>query len=287
MPVRNAGRFLVESIESILNQTVSDFEFLIIDDASTDNSWKIIQKYAKKDRRIIIFRNKVKSKLVKSLNFLNPKTKGKYIARMDADDISLPDRFEKQVEYLEKNPNIVACGGQEYIIDEEGKTVAEKYFPSDPKACHDLILNYMVVQPPALMARGNDFRRYRYQNHIFGNDDISMHFKLLQSGDFGNVGDFIFKYRKSSHSLTHDNPKKVYFLALKVRIYAILFWNYQPALLNSILTVFETLLVAILPNRFITPMFEMIRFKDVFAKKIYGSGFYAQTVRLAKAMNML
>lgn len=261
MPVYNAGEFLVEAIESILTQTVKDFEFLIIEDHSTDNSWEIIRKYQKKDKRIKAFRNKSRIGLVKSLNFLIPKTRGQYIARMDADDISLPARFARQIEYLETHSDIIACGGQEFIIDEKGNIIAEKYFPTDSKECYNKLMNLMVIQPPLLMARGSIFRMLRYDNHIFRNDDITMHFKLLNRGNFGNVDGIIFKYRKVDQSLTHINPKRVYFLALKARVNAILKEDFRPSILNICLAFVETLLVLLIPGRLITPVFEYFRYR--------------------------
>lgn len=261
MPVYNAGDYLVEAIESILNQTMSDFEFLIIDDHSTDNSLAIIKKYSIRDKRIKIFRNSERKGLVLSLNFLIPKTKGMYIARMDADDISFSRRFEKQIDYLENHKEIVACGGQELIIDQKGKVLAEKYFPTDPSVCYNSLMNFMVIQPPLLMARGDIFRIFRYDNHVFKNDDITMHFKLLKMGSFGNVDQIIFKYRKHNDSLTHQNPKKVYFLALKARLNAILNENYRPGISNIILTLLETLVVILLPENWVLSLFEYLRFK--------------------------
>jgi glycosyltransferase involved in cell wall biosynthesis len=210
MPVYNAGIFLVRSIESIRKQTITNLEFLIIDDGSTDGSWDILRRYAKRDARIRIFRNKKNVGLVHSLNSLIGKTKGAYVARMDADDISLPQRFEKQIAYLESHPTLVACGGQEQIIDIRGRVIAEKFFPTDEKTCYDTQANMMVIQPPLLMARGDIFRKLKYDNHLFKNDDISIHFKLLQKGGFGNVDEIIFKYRKRDTSLTHSNPKRVF-----------------------------------------------------------------------------
>lgn len=261
MPVYNAGEFLVEAIESILTQTVKDFEFLIIEDRSTDNSWEIIRKYQNKDKRIKAFRNKSRSGLVKSLNFLIPKTRGQYIARMDADDISLPARFARQIEYLEAHSDIIACGGQEFIIDEKGNILAEKYFPTDAKDCYNKLMNLMVIQPPLLMARGSIFRMLRYDNHIFRNDDITMHFKLISRGNFGNVDEIIFKYRKVDWSLTHINPKRVYFLALKARLNAILNEDFRPSLLNICLAFVETLAVILIPGMLITPVFECFRYR--------------------------
>lgn len=259
IPVYNAGKFLVPAIQSIQKQTIADFEMLVIDDGSTDGSWETLKKLAKKDKRIRLFRNETNKGLVKSLNFLIPKTRGTYIARMDADDISLPHRFAYQIALLEENPDMVACGGQEYVIDERGKMLAEKYFPTDAKTCYNMLANVMVIQPPVLMARGDVFRKLRYDNHIFKNDDISMHFKLIQHGSFGNVDKIIFKYRKRPNSLTHANPKRVYFLAFLVRLNAIRTYGYAPALPNILLALAETLLVALLPNKAIITLFELMR----------------------------
>lgn len=110
MPVYNAEKYVAEAIESILNQTYNDFEFIIIDDCSTDDSYKIIEDYTEKDKRIKLFRNEINMRLPKTLNFGISKSSGKYIARMDADDISLPERFAKQVEFMEQNPEIGVCG---------------------------------------------------------------------------------------------------------------------------------------------------------------------------------
>ena len=281
MPVYNAGRFLAASIESILGQTLTDFEFLIIDDGSTDRSWSILKRFASKDKRIKLFRNTSNKGLVKSLNMLIPLAHGKFIARMDADDISLPSRLEKQVEYLSSNTTIVACGGQEYIMNEHGDVIADKFFPTDAKSCYNTLMNFMVIQPPLLMARGHIMRKLRYDNHIFKNDDISIHFKLLEHGDFGNVDSVIFKYRRVSNSLTHKNPKKVYFLALLVRLNAILRHKYRPHFVNIVLAVFETLLIALLPNAWILGLFEFMRFTKDSARRFITSDIFAPILRLA------
>lgn len=268
MPVFNAGKFLPKAIESIRKQTLTDVELLIIDDASTDDSYRIIKRYAKRDHRIRVFHNANNEGLVKSLNFLIPKTRGQYVARMDADDISLPERFEKQVAYLREHPELVACGAQEYIINERGYRIAEKFFPTNEKTCYNLIANIMVIQPPLLMAHGDTFRSLRYTNHTFKNDDISMHFKLLQKGGFGNVNEILFKYRKRENSLTHRDPKHVYFLALLVRLSAIGKYGYAPSFVNLSLMAIETLVVAVLPNRAIVRLFELIRHTQIHKDRI-------------------
>ena len=111
MPVYNAEKFLAESINSILSQTYVDFEMLILDDASTDNSLKIIKAYAKEDKRIKILVNKTNQKQAKCRNRLLKNSKTEFIAWMDADDISLPHLLQTQIDFLKQNPNIdvVSC----------------------------------------------------------------------------------------------------------------------------------------------------------------------------------
>lgn len=108
MSVYNGEKYLREAIESILNQTYRNIEFLIINDASTDNSAKIIQSYT--DKRICFFSNETNLKLTASLNKGIDLAQGKYIARMDADDVSLPVRIEKQVAFMEQHPQVGLCG---------------------------------------------------------------------------------------------------------------------------------------------------------------------------------
>ena len=105
MPVYNCELYIQEAIESILHETYSDFEFLILDDASTDQTVSIIKKY--KDACIQLIEKLLKAGYTNSLNYGLTIARGKYIARMDGDDISFPDRFVKQVTYLEANPGVV------------------------------------------------------------------------------------------------------------------------------------------------------------------------------------
>ena len=105
MPVYNPGKYLVDAIDSILSQTFSNFEFIIVDDASTDGSWKIIKSFAKKDSRIIAFKNKINLGVSLTSNIAISQARGKYIARMDSDDVSTLDRLQKQVDFLKQHPD--------------------------------------------------------------------------------------------------------------------------------------------------------------------------------------
>src|SRR5262249_45977834 len=119
MPVHNAERFVGEAVESILGQTLRDFEFLIIDDGSTDGSTRILRDSAARDPRIRLTCRSNRG-LVATLNELVDQARGEFIARMDADDIALPDRFLRQVDYLRRHPERVEGGAWVPVIDPAG-----------------------------------------------------------------------------------------------------------------------------------------------------------------------
>ena len=133
MSVYNSARFLAEAIQSILGQTYNDFEFIIVDDGSSDQSLEIIRSYAKMDNRIRVLENEKKYGLAASLNRCIFIAKGDYIARMDADDICVPDRLEKQIAFLEQHPNIGIIGGSVQEIDGQGQKGRIRKFLQSPK----------------------------------------------------------------------------------------------------------------------------------------------------------
>ena len=130
MSVYNGEKYLREAIESILAQTFTDFEFVIVNDGSTDNSLEIIQSYD--DERIKIINNEKNIGLTKSLNKALKVARGEYIARQDADDISLPNRFEEQLKYLEKHSEVALLGTFAYSIDKKGKIVGKRVMLAKP-----------------------------------------------------------------------------------------------------------------------------------------------------------
>lgn len=111
MPVYNGAPYLREAVDSILNQTFSDFDFLIVDDGSTDETPKILEEYIRKDARVRVVRNEKNLRISASLNRGLELAAAPLIARMDADDVSLPERLEKQVEFMRKHPDVAVCGG--------------------------------------------------------------------------------------------------------------------------------------------------------------------------------
>ena len=125
LPVYNGEDHLTVCIESVLAQTFQDFEFIIVNDASTDGTSQILNKFASIDKRIKIINNKVNQKQTASANTAIKNSKGKYLARMDADDVALPSRFEKQINVLEDNPDIGAIGSSVDLINSEGEILRQ------------------------------------------------------------------------------------------------------------------------------------------------------------------
>ena len=145
MPVYNAEKFLKDSIGSILKQTYSDFELLILDDGSTDNSLKIIKAYAKEDKRIKILVNKTNQKQTKCRNRLLKNSKTEFVAWMDADDISLEDRLQTQMDFLKQNSKIDAVGIQYSTFGSNGNLpndFTSNFAPSDIEIKTDFVFGY-------------------------------------------------------------------------------------------------------------------------------------------------
>ena len=131
MPVYNVEHFVSEAIDSILEQTYRNIEFIIVDDCSTDGTFEICQKYAKKDSRIKLFKNEKNSKIEYSLNRALENCTGKYIARMDGDDISECQRLEKMKNFLDNHLDIKLVGTSAITIDTHGEEIGKTVFLSD------------------------------------------------------------------------------------------------------------------------------------------------------------
>jgi glycosyltransferase involved in cell wall biosynthesis len=167
MGVRNGERFIRRAIESILGQTLADFEFIIIDDASTDRTGDISRAYASRDSRIRLLSNEVNLGLAASLNRGIRESSGVYIARMDADDSSRPERIMLQADFLDMNPDIGICGG--YICYHKGGRSSIKRFYTD----HDWLAAQLLFKP-CFLHSAVMFRRERALNlGLLYNEDYS------------------------------------------------------------------------------------------------------------------
>lgn len=260
MPVYNGLPYLKKALESVLNQSYSKLEFIIYDDASKDNSWQIIKKFQTKDKRIRLFQNKKNLGLGITLNKAIKKAKGEYVARMDADDIMVSERLEKQVKFLEKNPQIVVVGSWMKEINEKGEIIGKRKLPVEHKQIYQMMYYLMGLQHPSAMFNLNlipaNFKWYQEKKYI---EDLDMFFRLLKYGQFANLSQYLMFYRIHAKNISLKNLKKTFMRARKVRNKAIRQYNYHPNLKAKFLHFFTGLLVWVLPEKYLLNIYSLFR----------------------------
>ncbi len=260
MPVFNASPYLDQAIESILNQTFSNFEFIIVDDASTDDSWKIIKSFAKKDSRIIAIKNQINLGVSLTSNIAISKARGKFLARMDADDISFANRLEKQIQFLKKNYQVVAVGGQCVVIDEFNNIIGNKNFPTQAEKLKDMIFWAIPMQQPSMMVNLSKLpKNFIWYKPIQSSaEEINLMFRFMLHGQIANLEDNLLFYRHLNGSLSHKNPKATFKLTIKSR-FAALNLGFRPSLKAIALNLMQITVVSLIPNHLINEIWYRIR----------------------------
>lgn len=152
LPAYNVASYINDAVCSILSQTYRNIELIVVDDCSSDGTYEILQCLAAKDSRIQLYRNEKNSRIVTTLNYALSKARGLYIARMDGDDISSPDRLEKLKKYLDDNPECGIVGSFSAAIDSNGGIIAQRMFPVTDKAIK-LTLNWCSTIQHIWLAR--------------------------------------------------------------------------------------------------------------------------------------
>ena len=190
MPAYNSEKYIGEAIESILNQTFTDFEFIIVNDGSTDNTAKIIKEYADKDKRIKFINHSENKGFIGCLNECLGVASGEYIAKMDSDDISLPERLEKQVKYLNEHPNVGMVGCAYRAFD---KADFECVHPAHVgifdlmKAC----VTTIVLFRKSIIDRFN----LRFDPNFYCAEDYDFYSKFIRYAEIHNLQEVLYLYR--------------------------------------------------------------------------------------------
>lgn len=200
-------RLLRESIESILNQTYRDFEYIIILDYPDNDVHKsVIEEYALKDDRIHFYINEKNMGLTDSLNRGLSLCHGEYIARMDADDISLPDRLERQMKYLEKNHYDLIGGITEMINENSSLLYSIKSVPTDPKKINKALRYSQCIAHPTWLGRKEVFEKNAGYRHMPLCEDYDFTLRAVLNGFVvSNLNEAVLKYRMTSNSISRSN----------------------------------------------------------------------------------
>jgi glycosyltransferase involved in cell wall biosynthesis len=205
LPVYNAAPYLKEAIESILNQSFTDFELLVIDDASTDNSVSIIKSF--NDNRIVLFEKSINTGYTDSLIMAVIHSKGKYIARMDADDYSLKERFSTQFNYMESNPNVLVLGTMFKFMD---SAVKISHIPLGNKAIKLFALTQSPLAHPTAFIRRRVFDKYnlKYDRKFEPAEDYDLWSRVLDYGEIENLPDVLLYYRRHEKQVSAIQNEK-------------------------------------------------------------------------------
>ncbi len=223
MGVYNCESTVGPSIESICNQTFADFEFIICDDGSSDGTYDAVAAYAQRDKRIRLIRNERNMGLSRTLNKCIELAVGRYLARMDGDDISSPNRFEKQVEFLNAHPDIALCGTSFEFMDDKGSW-GELFYPEYPNARSFLLRSPFAH--PTIMMRADAMRAlggYRTGAGVGRSEDYDLFLRLYAAGYRGyNFQDILFRYREDRASF---NKRKLRYTITEAKVRARGYWK--------------------------------------------------------------
>ncbi len=259
MPAYNAEKYIGEAIESILRQTYKNFELIIADDASTDETWQVIQDYLKKDKRIKAFKNKKNLYIAGNRNRLISLAKGKYIAWQDADDISMRHRLEEQVEYMEKYPKVGILGGFLKIIDGKGTTKYVRTYAAEDNLLRKKIFRYSPVAQPTAMIRRKIFNEIgAYSLRYPPAEDIDVSFRIGLTYKFANLQKVTVKYREYEDSQTFRKLRKIELSTMEIRkIYSEK--GYKMSAADKIYNFLQFLAIYLVPQRLKVKLFNFLR----------------------------
>src|SRR5258705_3468021 len=195
MPVHNGAATLDEAVCSILDQTWRDFEFIIVDDGSSDDTASKLERYEKLDSRVRLYRQE-KEGMIAALNRGCRRARGDYIARMDADDVSLPRRIERQLEFLEGRPEIGIVGTWASRMDEDGSIIGEWCPSPNPRVLKwEHFFGVCVIHPTVLMRREVLEKLDFYKADAVHAEDRDLWLRASAITEFSNIPEILFKYR--------------------------------------------------------------------------------------------
>lgn len=209
MPCYNAMSFIKEALDSIVNQTYQNLEILCINDGSTDGTANFLEEYARQESKIRVIHNEENLKLIRTLNKGISFARGEYIARMDADDIAMPDRIEKQLNFFRMFPETGIVSTAHIVIAENGsQTGRMRHRQSLPLSCLFASFFYMPAGHPDVMGKTAIFRenQYLFEEHALHTEDYELWTRMLRKGvHFRSMPDYLLRFRKNPGSISHTH----------------------------------------------------------------------------------
>jgi len=211
----NAQRYVEQMLRGILDQTFTDFELLVVDDGSTDRTLKILRGYEKQDSRMRVIA-KPHSGIVDAANLGLQEAQCELIARADADDIALPDRFEKQIRYMHQHPECHALGAQMLLVDPQGSPLMETRLPLEHDGIEKEMLagsGWAMPQPVVMLRRTPALACGGYRKQYEWAEDLDLFLRMAENGRLANLPDVLVKYR--IHMASTNHTKYAHQIAIK------------------------------------------------------------------------
>lgn len=259
IPVLNAEKYLDDAVSSIQNQTLQDFEIIMIDDGSTDSSWEVMQKLSKKDKRVYIYQNKKNLGVSPTRNKLIQLARADFIAWQDADDVSVPYRLQHQYDEFVKNERLGILGGFLQFIDKKGEPITiRKYRPK-----YTNLLKYVFFFAPlsqgAAMIRKSVYKKVGlYKNELPQAEDLDMTLRIARSYDIANLQEVVLLCRYHEGSISTRKMKECIEATIHVRIEASKLYGYHLTIWDRIV-IFAPRIVTYLPKKIVFLLFNIVR----------------------------
>lgn len=257
----NTAEYIDEAIQSILGQTYTNFEFIILDDCSTDNTWDKIKKYSLKDKRIVAIKNKKNLRIPRARDKIISIVQGKYLAVMDSDDYSYPNRLEKQVIFMDNNPDIVVSGSNVEVCDSNLKVLNKRVYNFTDQKIREKLFRYSPFCHPATIYKTDIVKKIGGYNEAldYGAEDYDLYFRLGLYGKFGNIEDILFKLRTHQNSISQKKTTMMELATLYIRIKAVMEYGYKMNLTDKLYFIGQYLGMFVIPPKIKFRLFNIIR----------------------------
>jgi glycosyltransferase involved in cell wall biosynthesis len=263
LSVHNAKQYANGAIASILAQTFSDFELIIIDDGSTDGTADLLKEFTIKDTRVRIITNETNIGLTRSLNLALKQARGEYIARMDADDIALPNRLERQIAFLKSHPDISIVGTAYEWIDKDGNVIGKPKMITGADAIHRALPRTNPLLHSSVMIRRSALDQVGGYNETMKRaQDYDLWLRLSRTCKFENLSEVLMQKRVTRNIISFKNEREQIRFALLARLNALKRGDFP---LWCAIYLLKPFLATILPS----PLVTWVRI-HLFNQKIYA-----------------
>ena len=260
MPAYNAQKYISSAIESILMQTFTDLELIIVNDCSTDNTRSIVKSFIKKDPRVKLIDNKTRLNIALSLNKGISRASSNIIARMDADDISLSNRLEFQYKLITSSKKIVVVGADIIIMDIDENELAIRNYPNSSEKLKACLFRYSPFAHPVVCFRKDIFDSVGGYNPKYSpTEDLDLWFRLGVKYRFGSVKKPLLKYRLYRNSSSNKSLRDLEILVFKIRLNGITKLGFRPSFFDVVYNLLQFTTLWFTPEKYRGMIYNFLR----------------------------